>query len=566
MRGLQAKGHLLRAADAVSQLEREAKDGDVAAQRVTLARLQHDTAAARSETSDPVWRAVSAIPFVGRNGRAIRTLATAVDDLARQALPALVNASASIDPQQLAPHDGRVNLTPIQQASSSVIVADQAVRRVRDEIDNLSTSGLLAPVRSAVVRLQVELQSAARTTATAARAVTLLPPMLGADGPRTYALLFLNNAELRAAGGIPGSWAILRADHGQVQIVNQGSATDVNARMKGVAVPADVAAVYTSRAGSFFQDVTLTPNFPVAAALASSMLQQAYGVKLDGVIATDPVALAELLRATGPVALAVGGSLTADNAVSLLLSDVYRQFPDPKLQDVFFAIGARAVFDAVSKGQGDAKATVRSLADAASQGRLSVWSARPSEEAQLRGTRLAGLLPAVDVAGQPNIGVFLNDGTAAKLDYYLREQVSVSADSCQSDRVGFGVHIQLTSTVPNPATSPLPAYVTGDGVPGLAPGTMRNQVYVYAPTGGAVTTATVDGKAVGLGAGIESGRAVGILTVDLAPGQTSTLDVVVVTGALPTSGRDKGIVPGVVVTPLSAPALLHLGVPSCGIR
>ncbi len=43
------------------------------------------------------------------------------------------------------------------------------------------------------------------TTATAARAVRLLPPMLGADGPREYLLLVQNNAEQRATGGIPGS-------------------------------------------------------------------------------------------------------------------------------------------------------------------------------------------------------------------------------------------------------------------------------------------------------------------------------------------------------------------------
>jgi hypothetical protein len=563
VRGVEAKNHLMRAASDVTALQHQADAGDVAAQRITLAQLQGETRAARSETSDPVWRAVGLVPLLGRNDTAIATLAASVDDLAEHALPPLVAAAATVNLHQLAPRGGHLDVTALQRAAGSVTTADQAVRQVLERVDALSTSGLLPPVRSAVEQLRVDLHSAAQTTGTAARAVTLLPPMLGADGPRTYALLFLNNAELRAGGGIPGSWAILRADHGQVEILNQGSAADVNARMKGVAVPADIAAVYTSRAGTFFQDVTLTPNFPAAAKLASSMLEQAYGVQLDGVIATDPVALADVLQATGAVKLPLGGSLTAGNAVSLLLSEVYRTVPDPQQQDAFFAEAAKAVFDALSGGQGDPRAVVQSLADAAAQGRLSIWSARAAEEQQIAGTPLAGPLPSVDAPGQPNIGVFLNDGTAAKLDYYLREQVSVSSASCPTGRVGFQVQITLTSTVPASAKTTLPAYVTGAGVPGLTPGAMRTQVYVYAPSGGAIVGATADGRAAKLGSGVESGRPVGIVTVDLAPGQTTLLRVTVESGSLPESVRESGVVPGVRVTPLAIPALLRTDAVRC---
>mgnify|MGYP006151624567 CR=1 FL=1 len=39
-----------------------------------------------------------------------------------------------------------------------------------------------------------------------------------------------------------------------------------------------------------------------------------------------------------------GRTLTAENAVPLLLSDVYAQLPDPEQQDVFFSAAARSVF------------------------------------------------------------------------------------------------------------------------------------------------------------------------------------------------------------------------------
>ena len=48
--------------------------------------------------------------------------------------------------------------------------------------------------------------------------------MLGADGPRTYLMLFQNNAELRATGGIPGSFATITARNGKISLGRQGDA------------------------------------------------------------------------------------------------------------------------------------------------------------------------------------------------------------------------------------------------------------------------------------------------------------------------------------------------------
>jgi hypothetical protein len=175
-------------------------------------------------------------------------------------------------------------------------------------------------------------------------------------------------------------------------------------------------------------------------------------------------------------------------------------------------------------------------------------------------------LPSVDAPGRPSIGVFLNDGTAAKLDYYLREKVTVSRTDCATDRARYGVHIELTSTVPDTKVSPLPAYVLGDGGLGLAPGTMRTQVYVYAPVGGAIASATTGGTPTTLGAGVESGRAVGIVTVDLAPGKTVALDFAVDGTVLPTASGLHDVSPDVRLTPLATPALLRTAEAFCRNR
>ena len=560
--GLQARANLLHAANDVATLQSQAQNGDVAGEHVSLARLQREAHAARLQTAGPIWKLAGRTPFVGSNAAAITTVAAAVDGLAEHALPSLVDASTGVDLQAIAPHNGRIDVSPIQRAAPAVVEAAAAVKQLRDQVASISTSGLLPVVSKSVRQLQSDLDSAETTTSTAARAVTLLPSMLGASQARTYAVLFQNNAELRATGGIAGSWAIVRVDHGAVQIVKQGSAGDINSRVSGVPVPPNVAALYTNRPGTFFQDVDMTPSFPTDAAFASEMFKQAYGIDVDGVISTDPVALAGLLKATGPVQLPLGGSLTASNAVSLLLSQVYQNIQDPQQEDVFFAQAASAVFTALSAGQGDARATVKALAAAAGAGRLTVWSRHPDEEKLLAGTELEGAMPAIEQPGSPTIGVFLNGGTASKLDYYLRENVGVTPAACPAGQIGLHVLVTLTSTVPAGAKG-LPAYVTGQPTSGVPAGTVGTQVVVTAPLGGAIVSATVNGVRSSMGTGSESGRAEGLVFVNLAPGQTKTIDLQLLTANLPADIRAHGLNPRLRLTPLAAPALVHLPHISC---
>jgi hypothetical protein len=242
---------------------------------------------------------------------------------------------------------------------------------------------------------------------------------------------------------------------------------------------------------------------------------------------------------------------------------VYEDIQDPAQEDIFFAQAANAVFTALSAGQGDAGATVQALAGAAGAGRLTVWSRHPDEEKLLAGTELGGALPVSEQPGDPTIGVFLNDGTGAKLDYYLHEQVAVaSAASCPAGRIGFHVLVTLTSTVPVNAKG-LPAYVTGQPRAGTTLGTMGTQVVVSAPLGGSIVSATIAGVPSSIGTGSESGRSVGLVFVNLAPGESKTIDVQLATADLSASTRASGLDPRLRLTPLAAPALLHLPHISC---
>ncbi|MEV4703907.1 DUF4012 domain-containing protein [Actinoplanes sp. NPDC049316] len=545
VRGWRAKGHLQTAAGLFAQLQQQIRVGEVGAARGTLSALQLETAAARDETNGAGWSIASNGPFLGDDLSAVRTMAKVLDDLAVDGLPALLDVAAGLDPKTLAPQAGRVDLGPLTEAAPRIVAGLAAIRRARAEVDDIDTGGLTQRVSAAVSQLSDGLGNADRLVSTADRAARLLPRMLGAQGPRNYLVLFQNNAEIRATGGMPGAYIVVHADAGAVTITDQGTAaSDIKTFDPPVRkLDTDQLALYTDRPAVFPADVNLTPDFPTAAALMQAMYRERSGVTVDGVLATDPVALSYLLKATGAVTVPGGEPLTSDNAVRLLLSEAYAKYPDPADQDAYFAKAARATFESLIKGQGDPEGMVAQLARAAGERRLLMWTSGEAEEATLAGTVLEGRMPTDD-ASRPTVGVFLNDGTGAKLDYYLTHAAELTVGDCDEEG-GRDFHLRLTlgSTAP---TANLPAYVTGLALAGDKY-TSRTNVMIFSPTGGGVVEATSDGKEVPFGTGLERDRAVAVLTVELPPGSSKTYDVTIQPGVLP--DKDGAIRPQLWTTP-----------------
>ncbi|MEV6928834.1 DUF4012 domain-containing protein [Dactylosporangium sp. NPDC051485] len=546
--GADAAAHLQRAADLVGDLERQLRGGDLAAARVTAAELRRQTGAARDDTHGPSWRLGTALPGAGDDLRAVGAVADAVDALAAKVLPPLLDAADGMsaamgrDSGAGAGASG-ADLDTVAAAAPRIEEAAGVARAAQRRLAALDTGGLTGPVRSAVRRVDDGLDRVVPLLDPAARAARLLPALLGAGGPRTYLVLFQNLAEVRATGGMPGAFAVLQADRGKISLVEQGTAAKTLRDFDTPALPLDPDQedLFTNRLGTYPADVNLTPDFPTAAALIREMYRQRSGRSVDGVLATDPVALAYLLGATGPVSLPSGGQLTAATAVRQLMSEVYLEIAAEADQDAYFAGAAKAVLDRLMGGVPVSKSLVSAMSRATGERRLLAWSAHPQEQAEIAGTPFAGTLPADDGA-HPSVGVFLNDGTGAKLDYYLTRSVSLETGRCLDGGARpLRVTITLGSTAP---AKGLPRSVLGLGLAGDY--TVRTNVLVYAPTGGSPVAARQDGAEVDFGTGLDKGREVAVFTVDLAPGAHSTLVVDLVTGPLP---AQEAAEPRLILTP-----------------
>ncbi len=525
-----ARTELKAAATQVQILQSQVQKGDRKAATATLTSLQKHANQAQARTHGPQWSVVRALPWIGRNVEAVQTVAEVIDGLAVKALPTLMDATALVDPTTLAPVNGRVDLKPLVKAAPKVVAANVEVQSAVRRLDAINADQLLAAVAAPLADLRPRIHKVAQTTATAARAVQLLPPMLGADGPREYLMLVQNNAEQRATGGIPGSVLLLRAVDGAVKVVEQRAGNTLGGLPKSV-LPLTAAeqALFGDDLGRTMLDVTFTPDFPRSGQLARAIWKQKVGSNVDGVLSIDPGALADVLGATGPVSLPTGQQLTSDNAVQLLLNGVYLNIADPKAQDAFFAETAGSVFKAMIGGQGKPAKLVDAFAQAARDGRLMVWSAHEREQALLSGTVLSGELVGVQ-GGSPVIGVYLNDGSAAKIGYYLRTDVVATSTKCRpDDSQAVSVRVTLTNTAPADAAR-LPPYLTGGGNV-IPAGQVRTNVLLYVPSWGRVDDVRASSGLPGAFSQTHNGLSVVGKTVQLKPGERIVIDYDIATGS-----------------------------------
>ncbi|WP_265522566.1 DUF4012 domain-containing protein [Oerskovia flava] len=529
---LRARTALTQAAQTVAELQQVVVDGDTARAEALVADLQRTSARSVELTTGPHWRVASTLPWVGPNTDAVTTLADVVDDLAQDALPQLTEAARVAAPGAMTPVDGRVDLAPIEAVRADVVRADAAVGNAVERVRALEGAGLVDVLDEAASTLTAELVEVHATTATAARAVQLVPPMLGTDGPRDYLLLVQNNAEPRATGGIPGSVVHLRADDGEVTFVGQESGSDLGALDEpALALSGAEQALFGPDLGRYMLNVNFTPDFPRSAELARAIWAERFGEDVDGVLSMDPVALSLVLGASGAVEVddptGVTAALTAENAVDLLLNRVYLDIEDTGAQDEFFGAAAGAVFDSAISGEGDAAAVVTSLAEAARQGRFLVWSAHEQEQSLLGGTVLSGDLVG-ERSGSPVVGVYLNASSAAKMGYYLDTSFDVTRITCRPDgSQSLTLAVTLTSTLDEGGAGGLPAYVTSSAD---RSGTIHTNLLVYAPRGGGILESSGSDGVDQLFSQSHEGLVVGGRTVAVPPGGEQTYTYAIVTG------------------------------------
>ncbi|HSL57386.1 MAG TPA: DUF4012 domain-containing protein [Acidimicrobiales bacterium] len=382
------------------------------------------------------WRLT---PVVGRQVSSFRHL-TDAGATSLEVVSDVVAEVRSITDDDLGDEAGR--LTAMARVRD--VTTDARVRI--DAIELGPDQALLAPLAEARAAIDDDVAELATTVDTAARVTGALHEVLA--GPSTYLVLAANNAQMHNGQGMFLSAGLLQADEGRLRLGEVRSVLDVPLPDEPVALPADLQA----RWGHAFDPNTdwrhlgMSHRFAPTAEVAAEMWRRATGTAVDGVIALDPVALAAVLAATGPVVVD-GDEVSAETAVRELLIDQYEDLTtdgDPQQlqeqrRDRLGAIAA-ATFDRLRSGV-DPVPLARHLADPIAARHLLVWSAHADHQ---RAWSAAGVDGELD---EHSLLLSLVNRGGNKLDPYLEVRahldVSATADGAEAT-----VRVVLTNTAP----------------------------------------------------------------------------------------------------------------------
>jgi hypothetical protein len=389
------------------------------------------TTSADETVQGPLWEYASWVPFVGQNVAAVRATTEATHILVRDALPASFTILGAMQRENIRFEGGGFNLEPFRQALQTLPAVDAAFAEAQQKVAEIDRADLLPIVDDAVGQVVELIDTAAPLAHTATTVLPTALTMMGDQGPRTYLVLFQNNAEIRATGGAAAAAVYLRAEAGRLELVGQTGSTRFEsgplAEVQTLELPAETLALYDPEFAISSQNFTRTPNFPTAARLFQSKVAAQEGFAVDGVVSLDPVVLAEILSVAGGVNVD-GIDITAENAVKILLSDTYFRFPaDQAPADAFFAATSATVFQKLVSGDWDLMQMLDVFAGAGAEQRLYGWFAREEEEQVARELGIDGAMKT-DNVGTTQVGIFLNDAAVSKLEYYLSTSVSIACD------------------------------------------------------------------------------------------------------------------------------------------
>lgn len=294
------------------------------------------------------------------------------------------------DPED--PDASVIDLDRLQEATRTITRVRDATVRTIAELEKVDLDNLPGRVRSRVPRAITDAKDALERIEIAQRGFTILPSILGANGPRNYLLGFQNPAEQRGTGGAILQFKVLRFDSGRFELTDiisgktAGTVYNIDKQRQTYDIPLPEGAwmVREIEDAQRFGNANWSPDWPTSAQL---MIEYAYTSarvneevevpEFDGFIVVDPLAVEKMMPGVGSFTTKRGDTITPRNIVNFVLYEAYGRYPPPRERRLALAqIVDRFFSKALNSPQLDAMA--RGVGEALSEKRIQIWMKEPA--------------------------------------------------------------------------------------------------------------------------------------------------------------------------------------------
>lgn len=456
----------------------------------------------KAETSSPLWAAASFIPVYGSDINAARTMIDALSDVSSNALVPMADNLSQATPGKLF-QDGMINVSALQAVADSLSSSSKVFKSANEKVQGIGDTHI-SQVTELVDKAKDGFATLNGAVDAAEKVAPVLPQMLGANGQtRHYLVLAMSNVEIRACGGFPGSRGVMSVTDGKLELGDFVKVDMMKEPLSPLPITDEEANLFTTgwgltgfnTLGYTMGDVTMTPDYPRAAQLASDMQKAIVGDDIDGVFAVDPVFLQYMLGVVGGTQLPDGTVVDGSNTAKVLLHDIYWNYPVEE-QDAIFAAVAGSAFNKIvdEPGSSDITKIAAAIEKGASEGRILMYSRNDDEEKVAKALGISGALQT-DTSEAPILGVYVNNYSYSKMDWFLDKRVTIDSSVENADgSTTYRVTTSLKNTMTPQEKAEMPGYFQGHNGISQDIDDEVLRLYLYAPAGGSISDIKTSGS------------------------------------------------------------------------
>ncbi len=356
------------------------------------------------------------------------------------------------------------------------------ISKVRLQLeDKILLSKFPEAIRSRVNDLTERLDYYSSIAHKADTAALIMPQITAVGGSKSYLVLFLNNMELRPAGGFIGSYAKLDFDNGRIKAIKVDDIYNLDGALKEhISPPAEIVSDLGQK-DWYLRDSNFEPDFPTSARQAMFFYNKEAGERVHGVIAVDLSASAKLLSAVGGVSLPEYNELvTGNNLFERAITHAETNFfPGSQAKKNYLTSLENQLFNKIFfLTKQNWPGIIQALNESLDQKHIQVYLADPYLFSYVASSNWGGVMPrgASAIEGQTNdfLATVESNMGANKSNYYLERKFKLLTSFGKEGQIFHTLKINYKNSSPSEV---FPA------------GSYKNRLRIYLPAGAKVTKA-----------------------------------------------------------------------------
>ena len=457
----------------------------------------------RSQMQGPLWGAAEWVPVLGGDVKAARALVDTLASLVDGALVPVSQTLSAVELDRLVVADGsdrvRFDVAAIQAVADAVRQAAPVLDEAASTVGGMGETHI-AQLTEAVDTAREKIVPLAGELDEVGELLEVLPGLLGASGERVYGVLAQNNVEIRSTGGLAGQCCRVEVKDGLLSLSEvEGIRNFMNpGDDEAMCVPLtdEEVALYSRTVGYMSVNVNCIPDFPRVCDIFNQLWFATNNEHVDGFVALDPIFLQSLMGLTQGTQTSDGTVLDGESTVRVLMHDTYwRNLDDYAATDVYFTEAASAALDCIMGGvpSMDPKSLLQVVRRGIDGGNLLMWASDADEQAVIEGFGASGEV-SFDPAA-PQLGVYLNNGSWSKFEWYLDVDFSMGEARANADGSRTcPCSLRLANAMTPEELEASNANITGGNPAKRSEDDMLEVLNLYAPAGGRIEVTGHNGQ------------------------------------------------------------------------